>query len=202
MGELKRFGIIVGIFVGVVVLGFGWVGFFAKIQPVIAIHEPVTFVAMKMKGSFRQIPTGLIHVEDKLKSSGITEHDEPQGVGVFFDNPNEVKEEELRWWIGWTINHEKATQFIDDPNHSEDLFVVSVPSREAVVATFPFHNMFSPMVAPMRVYSAIAQFIGEDPNLTMGPALELYDSDVVVKGRYKEKFIHYVIYQDIKTFEY
>ncbi len=92
--------------------------------------------------------------------------------GVYFDDPAQTKNEQLRWRIGYTVE--------DSLSVSAPIKQDTIPAQLVIVASIKAH----PMVAPFKTYPALENWVAEKGYKIIGPAYEFYYEDGVVEAMF------------------
>jgi len=176
-------GTILLVVVVILAIGAGWVGL---LETPTYIHVrkqgPMVVAYARETGGFDKISGTLNLIKKKLHTIHISPG---HAVGFFFDDPDEVESEKLRWWTGYAIPEDEALDTIRT-TYPELQLVKLVPS-EVVHSSFTWRNFFSPMIGAWKVYPKLESFLAENnfDKKLLSPAVEVYEDS---------KIIHYVIY--------
>ena len=92
--------------------------------------------------------------------------------GLYLDNPANVKQNELRWRIGYTVK--------DSVQVAKPLKFETVPARLYVIASIKAH----PAVAALKNYPAMKKWVVENQYVIIGPAMEFYLKDGTVESMF------------------
>jgi len=103
-------------------------------------------------------------------------------VGIYYDDPETVPENELRYAVGPILSNGDQTPSKEEMDlvvsHGFKIFHVPKPNF-VVTASFPFRTTLSIFIAIFRVYPKLRRYIAER-NLCAYPAIEVYaDSEIV-----------------------
>jgi len=105
-----------------------------------------------------------------LKKDGINP---VQGIGLYFDNPENVPQDKLRSKVGSVIPAVSADQLSMLKKKYKTL---TVPAGKYLYSSFPKKNVFSYMVGPMKVYPVIGRYITEKAITPKAEySIEIYD---------------------------
>lgn len=157
---------IVLVLVIAIVIGLWYVGLFAT--PEIALEQkgPYYYVYIDRTGPFTEVPKA--HQE----AASLAEQQKIEigiACAVYFDNPAEVAQENLRWRAGYIVK--------DSVETIEPLLFKMIPNQEYLIASIKA----LPMVAPIKTYPAIHEWLGKNPYDIDGESLELYNENGVVE---------------------
>jgi len=145
-------------------IGVAWyMGAFSSVSVTTAEKGPYYFVYLEHLGPYYQIQNKIIMVEKYLSDNNIqTLH----SAGIYFDNPAEVAENELKSYGGFVV---KDSVVINEPYK-----FLKIDRRQVVVAGIEA----LPMIAPFKIYPAFQEWLGNNKNVEIvAPPLELYLSD-------------------------
>jgi hypothetical protein len=166
---MKIFLFIVFLF-AVIAGGFLWyMGMFSPV--VIAEREmgPYTYVFVEHTGPYSEVAKPMAELEDQIKLEGFNCID---GIGIYYDNPDKVPQEELRSDVGFIISAED----MDKVKNNKDKFnFENLPEASYLVAEFPIKNNLSYMLGPMRVYPAFDKYIQRKGGVVPEVGVEYYD---------------------------
>jgi len=128
--------------------------------------EPRTVAYKGVKGSFKQVPGTIGEIVNWIMQRGLSMSGPP--VGVYFNDPGQVAEEELLWEIQWPLDGDVDLREPDE----QGVGVKLVESYEAAstVHRGPYEN-----VGP--VYGALVQWIMENGYDIAGAPEEAYLND-------------------------
>jgi hypothetical protein len=183
-----------------VVLVFG-LGFFAYLGAFSSVHTsrhevgPMEGIAKMHKGPYNNIGKTWEAFEKEWNAAGLKECD---GFAVYLDPPS-IPPENLRSVLACNISTLPETQKRELRKKFPSF---ALPKYDSVVATFPFKNVFSFMVGPMRVYPKLQRAL-ERENGKPSVAVEIYgpvksikemtfvmpiaaDRDAIIKALWKE----------------
>ncbi len=163
--------IIVVLAIGVVILLYR-AGVFADPQVTLGERGPYSYVFMSQTGSFENFYNAQQDLDKIVQEESIS-----VGIlcGVFMDDPAKVKQEDLRWQVGYLV---KDSLSVDPP-----LEFSVIPKGLYAIASIKAH----PAVAAFKTYPALNKWIKENNYKVMGPALELYREDGVVEAMFPVK---------------
>ena len=158
--------------VSIVLVGLGAWGYSGgMVKPeVVEKQVPAMMMVVKEhKGSYMKTKQPMDEVYEGLMSMGV----EPtRGVGVYYDDPAEVAEEDLRSEVGSLVeglSEEKLAEI------REKFAVKEYEEMPAMVVEFPIKTMLSYMIGPMRVYPAIQTHWQGKGYMESEIGIEIYD---------------------------
>ncbi len=128
--------------------------------------EPRTVAYKGVKGSFKLIPGTIGEVVGWIMQRGLSMSGPP--VGVYYNDPSQVAEEDLVWEIQWPLDGDVGTSEPDGQG-------VGVKRVESYEVAFTVHTGPYDQVGP--VYAAIAEWIPENGYEFAGAPEEVYLND-------------------------
>ena len=165
------------LFVGLI--GFAWyMGVFASVVITTTEKGPYNFIYLEHQGPYYLTANKIKEVENYIKEQNI---EYTHAAAIYFDDPQKVKEEELKSFAGVIIKDSVA---VSKPYH-----FTKINRRNVVVASI---DAF-PMLAPFKVYPAFKEWLSNNENIEIiGAPLELYQPEktVEVQFPYKQKNPH------------
>lgn len=166
------------ILIGGLVFGLYYFGIVQKIQ----INEqeigPFKVAYETHLGDYSEVGAVQEKIFQSLVSDGINT---TRGFGIYYDNPDEVKKEDLRSEVGVIIDEKDYSKV----NVLRGRYnIKDIARSKSIVATFPYRNKFSIMLGIFRVYPKLNEYI-EDKGYAESPVMEIYDL--------KNQKIYYII---------
>lgn len=142
---------------------------FKKISIKIESQGGEIMVYEEVKGSYHQTPK----ITDKIYHSLLNEDQvkTTKGVGIFYDDPKEVDNDELRSEVGCILPHLNQLTI---SKLSKKYLLKTIPAKEYLVVEFPFKSSLSVLIGMMQVYPAINDYC-IDNEIKEGPVTEIYD---------------------------
>ncbi len=166
------------ILIGGFAFGIYYFGIIQEIQ----INEqeigPFKVVYETHLGDYSEIGKVQDKIYDSLISDGINT---TKGFGIYYDNPDKVKKENLRSEVGVIIESEDYSKVSTLKGKYN---IKDIPRSKSIVATFPYRNKFSIMLGVFRVYPKLNDYI-ESKGYAESPVMEIYDL--------KNQKIYYII---------
>lgn len=176
---IKKIILILGIvslvlFMGLI--GAAWyMGAFSSVSINTAEKGPFYFVYLEHQGPYYQITNVINKVELYLTDQNI-EYLNP--AGIYFDNPEEVSESELKSYGGMLVTDSLAVK--------EPFKYLKIDAQSVVIARIEA----LPMIAPFKVYPAFREWLENNKKIEIvGPPMELYleGGHIEVHFPYQEK---------------
>ncbi|KAL5014406.1 hypothetical protein ScPMuIL_008676 [Solemya velum] len=102
-------------------------------------------------------------------------------IGLYYDNPDEVPAEKLRWAVGQIVaeNGEKLDGAVKKQYEEAGCkFITLPPIRAAITAKFHYKNNISMYFGMRSFYSKLMAYIAEK-NLRKDLCMEIYDGNTV-----------------------
>ena len=154
----------------VILIGASWyMGCMGSYEVDVRSMGPYNFVYEEYTGSYAESGEVFTRVYENLLEDGIGT---TVGMGLYYDNPADVSDEDLYSELGSIIDDVQATILPDSYN-----FKV-VDATEYAVVKFPYRNMLSYMIGPMVVYPVLNDYFGGDES-GADYAIELYTQDAI-----------------------
>lgn len=126
-------------------------------------------------------------------------------VGIYYDDPETVPENELRFAVGPILSNGAETPSKEEMETmtSHGFKIFHLPKANYVVtATFPFRTTLSVFIAIFRVYPKLRSYIAEK-NLCAYPAIEIYtDREIVFimpLSRQEEFYVSEFVEEDVSV---
>lgn len=154
----------------VISTGFLWyLGVFSNYSIEEKIEGGYTVVGIEVVGPYSKVGKHIDAVDTKLKGLGIVSS---RGFGIYYDNPNMVPKEKCRSFVGNILDENDFGKL--EEIRGKGMKIDTIPKSIALVVQFPYKNMMSFMVGPMKVYPMLNEYVNEKglkPTLTY----EVYD---------------------------
>lgn len=156
----------------IIALLFGLYSYYGGFYDVKVRTETVggeTMVYKKVTGDYKQTSSVTNEVYNYLLHDfGIETY---KGAGIFYDNPKQVKKEELRSEAGCIIEPADIHKLDTTLCKYE---IKQLPRRESVVAEFPYKGGISVLIGLLRVYPKLEEYV-KTHHLPEHPVVEIYD---------------------------
>lgn len=165
---MKKALIIIAVIIAAVVGYAAYLGIFAGITIEEREIGPFTFVYKEHKGPYGETGKVFTEIEKSLKADGI---ETTRGFGIYFDNPEKVKSEDLRSHVGSVLEE----KYMGRVNELRKKFGVKrFEKSRCVTAEFPIRGFISFWIGPIKVYPKFDEYI-KAKGYKWSPALEIYD---------------------------
>ncbi|MBD3279734.1 MAG: hypothetical protein GF390_03415 [Candidatus Pacebacteria bacterium] len=173
--KIKKIGLIfLAIVVGLAIIGFGVVvysGLFTKVEIVEKQVGPWVMVYQEHQGSYSKVGPTMDQVYQELQDIEV----EPKlGIGLYYDNPDQVTESALRSEVGSVVESVDLDK-INNADLSSATKIKMIAAQPALVAEFPIKTPLSYIIGPMVVYKQLNQAWAEKGYDQSEYAIELYD---------------------------
>jgi len=146
-------------------------GAFKKIEPV-AMEEkgPYTLVYKEHKGDYSKVLRVINEIYSKLvKDYNIIAH---RRFGIYYDNPGEVKKENLRSEAGVILEGRAEEK---DGMLSGEFKVKTIEQKNCPVTEFPYLNQGSVVFGLIKAYPALNKYVKENGPYDYTYSMEIYD---------------------------
>ena len=180
MKVLKVILLILAVLIALMVGTYAYYGGFKKVDVRIETQGGEVIVYEDVIGSYMQVPEVCDRVYNVLLNNEKIET--TKGIGIFYDDPENVAEEKLRSKVGCIIDNADSATIA---NLSEKYLVEIIPQQEYIVAEFPKKGFMSIMVGIMKVYPALDDYC-EKHGYGDSPITEIYD-EVNKKTVYRQE---------------
>lgn len=156
----------------VAVLGiYAYYGGFAKIDIKQESLGGETIVYQEVQGDYKQTMVASNEIYYYLLNDLKIETFE--GIGIFYDNPQEVEKDKLRSEVGCIIEA-KDIERLRESGCKYKIKTLSV--KPTIVVEFPFKGQMSIFVGMFKIYPAIEKYIQKYNLPKDGPLIEIYDT--------------------------
>lgn len=166
---MKKALIIVGVLVAVLFAFVAYSGLFYTVTVTEKEIGPFTMVLKKHSGSYYKTGAVFDEVETALKKT--MEGKKLKAVGLYYDDPAQIKEEELRSECGFIIEKGDLKKI---GALKSGLFVKDFEKTTCAVGEFPLKSFLSYMLGPSKAYPALAAY-GKLKKLSGDFGMEIYD---------------------------
>jgi hypothetical protein len=152
-----------------IILGFLYYsGFFSPVNIKEEVKGPHKLVYEEHTGPYRGIKEVNEKVFKSLRDDKIHTH---RGFGIYYDNPKEVPEAELKS-IGGCIVEIKDYSRIEELKDRYN--TKNHPEKHSIVVEFPFTTPLSIMAGIMKVYPELENYLKSN-GYKQAPVMEIYD---------------------------
>jgi hypothetical protein len=160
--------IFLGVFVAI--MAFLWyVGFFEKVRVFEGRHGGYTVAGLDHVGAYRELGRVFSKVDGILREMGIIC---TKGFGIYYDNPKETPQNELRSFVGDIIDNDPQVDI--EKIRASILRVDHIPNRDAVVVELPIRSKLSYMINPVKAYPRMNKYMNAH-DFDLLQAYEIYD---------------------------
>ncbi len=140
----------------IIVLVLAWyLGMFSKYEVTEREVGPNTVAYAEFVGPYAKTGPVMNQVRDDLVAEDIKP---TSGFGLYFDNPKTTPKEELRSEVGSIIAPEDIAKLTQS---GEKYKVKTIEKKNSLVLEFPYKNMLSFMIGPMKAYSVMEKYMAE-----------------------------------------
>ncbi|MFH1369091.1 MAG: GyrI-like domain-containing protein [Elusimicrobiota bacterium] len=150
-----------------VVLFLGYAGFFHNVAVTEGVAGPYTLVYQKASGPYQNCAKPMDEVYKWLKDNKI---ETAKGFGIYFDNPQTVPQDKLRYIAGCIVDDKTKLKGL-----KTDFIIKNFKATKSVIAVFPFKNTMSIIAGVMKVYPAITKYAA-GKKLPPNAVMEIYDT--------------------------
>ncbi len=165
---MKKILIILAVVISIPVIYLTYSGLFASVVIEETEVGPLTFAYAEHKGDYSKIGPVMDQVYQDLLKDGLETY---KGIGVYFDDPQMVKKEDLRSYGGSVIEENDIEKF----NKVKDKYKsMTTPKYLSVTAEFPIKTKLSFIIGVIKVYPKIGNYIKEKNYKTIAPPMEIY----------------------------
>jgi hypothetical protein len=147
----------------------GYSGFFYSPEISEKRIGPFTMVLMEHRGSYYDAQDTFDQVNailSKVLNTGTL-----TGIGLYYDDPAKVKEEDLRSDCGFILDRSELDRL---GALKKRLIIRELKKTTCVTGEFPIKNFLSYMTGPARVYPKMGEYI-KAKKLRTSYGIELYD---------------------------
>lgn len=162
--------IVITFLLAIVAIYAQYLGIF--ITPVALEKEmgPYTYLSKEYKGPYKNIGKAFDELSKELNNAGIKTN---KAIGVYYDNPATTKDTELRSDCGYILDNSELNRLdVLKQKYKINVFL----KQRAIVTEFPLRNSISYMLAPIKCYSVLNQYLKKE-NKTITKSYEIYDTD-------------------------
>ncbi|MFA7081981.1 MAG: GyrI-like domain-containing protein [Bacteroidales bacterium] len=171
MKLIRKLITLILVFIVIIVGAYAYFGGFTKIDFKVEEAGGEMVVYREMQGSYGKSADLMKSMGEELVSD--FEVNVSKGIGIYYDNPNEVESDNFKWEIGSII-------ITDDKNKIEELkktfLVKTLPNQEYISFDLPLKGYFSIMVGSFKVYPKIKEYLEIRGYSSEVPIMEIYDN--------------------------
>lgn len=162
----KKLGILALVLLIMVVISMVRYGFFTKIEIVDETVPAMSSLVVNHTGPYQNVGPLMGELYEDAKAAEI---EGKVGLGIYYDNPEEVAADSLRALVGQVLaenDREKVDSLLTKYR------LISIPEFEAKVVHFPYKGQLSILFAILKVYPALKKELGDD---IATATMEIYD---------------------------
>ncbi len=167
---MKKVIIILAVLLAVILILVGYSGFFSTVAIAEKEIGPFTMVLKKHTGSYYK--TGKVFEEVEAVLQKRLDTKKLRAVGLYYDDPAKVKEEQLRSECGFIVEKADIDKLGALPEY---LIIKDFDKTPCAVAEFPIRTFLSYMIGPARVYPKLAEY-GKKKPFSGDFSIEIYDN--------------------------
>jgi len=157
-----------------VFLGFyAYMGGFSSVQVTEVTYGPRTIIYAAHRGPYEEIGSSWEKFQTRWEAAGLKEC---RSLAIYLDPPD-TPPEKLRSILGCTVEHLDAAE---QERLAQQFPVFQVPAMESIRSEFPYRNMLSFMLGPIKVYPEF-QRVMEEQKFQPAVAFEIYGNPESIK---------------------
>ncbi len=168
---MKTTLIIIAIIIVAIIIFLFYMKFFSKVSVREEKTGPYTFAYTEHVGSYSGVGKPMMELDKKMREAGFKS---TLGIGIYYDDPKNTPKEELRSEVGSIIS-EKDMEKVEKEENSFKFKTMEEKTR--IVAEFPYRNMMSYFMGPMKVYPAMGKYMKEKGYNMDTVGTEVYDME-------------------------
>ncbi|OGJ52156.1 hypothetical protein A2335_02490 [Candidatus Peregrinibacteria bacterium RIFOXYB2_FULL_32_7] len=171
----KFFKVLVIIILAVVVIMFVFLSYFGAFEKIEIVEKeagPYNFVYEDHTGAYIDIGSVFDEMEGRLNEDGI---EYVASLGIYYDNPTQVAEENLRSKGGYILSDEMYAK-VEALNTYKRM---KIEAKKYITIEYPYKHTITMMFAPMRVYPKFAAYLKKKGYRQEGLALEMYEDEKI-----------------------
>ncbi|HBS05220.1 MAG TPA: hypothetical protein DEA96_09660 [Leptospiraceae bacterium] len=153
---------IVMIFLGL----FAYMGGFSSVQVSEVTFGPHTIIYATHRGPYEEIGSSWEKFQSRWEKAGLKEC---KSLAIYLDPPD-TPPEKLRSILGCNVEHLDASE---QEKLAQEFPVFEIPAMQSMRSEFPYRNMLSFMLGPIKVYPEF-QKVMEEKKLQPPVAFEIY----------------------------
>lgn len=154
------------LFVGLILFSMFRYGWFHSVEVVDETIPAMTIIATSHTGPYQNVGPVMGKLYDDVKAAGVSG---VKGVGIYFDNPENVASEKLRALVGQEIAVKDLAKI---GKIASKYTIIEMPSITAKVVHFPYRGQLSIIFAVTKAYPALKAACGDS---ITSAAIEMYD---------------------------
>jgi len=154
--------------VALLILGLYNYGLFHTVTFEAQENKPYILVYEKYVGPYKNVGFLMEKIAQELTADSIPF---TKRFGIYYDNPREVPEAELRSLVGCALEGVDSMTLV---SLAEKYDLAEYPATPSVITEFPFNGQVSILIGILKVYSPLTDYLNEK-EFSHGPIMELYD---------------------------
>ncbi|KAK8808587.1 hypothetical protein WA158_008488 [Blastocystis sp. Blastoise] len=158
---------------------FIWVSFLE-----VCDKEEITMAYLNFKSPIRHMHLAYSALVDRLKCYLGADWEPSSCVYVYYEDPLVRTHEDVHWCVGTILKNNEEDLLSEC---GDDIYLVTIPSSQALQASFPFRNMLSYGIGAKKSFDALINKLEENHMSTENPPIEIHDFE-------DNEDIHYYIY--------
>jgi hypothetical protein len=166
---MKKVIIIIVLLVVVLAIIIGYSGIFYSVTITEKEIGPFTMILQKHKGSYYKTGEIIDQVNAELKK--VVDTTKLAGVGLYYDDPAKVKEENLRSECGFILGR---TDLAKIGSLKTAFIIKDFKKTLCVMGEFPLRTFLSYMIGPSKVYPKLGKY-ANDKKYNVEYSVEIYD---------------------------
>ncbi len=168
---MKKAGIVIAVISIAAFAALVYSGLFTSVNIIEKNMGPYKAVYEDHKGSYSKIAPVMDSVFNKLKAEGINS---TTGIGIYYDNPSEVAEANLRSKGGCVIDKDVFKKF---ESIKTKFKTIDIPEYKCITVEFPVRTKASFIIGIIKAYPKIKIFMEEKKLKTVDAPYELYENN-------------------------
>lgn len=145
-------------------------GVFNVIKPKLINFDRELMVYKDLKGSYKE--SGVVSDEVYLELKNSFSADTYRGVGLYYDNPQEVPTDQLRSEIGCILENK---DLIKVDKIKSKLKIREIEGGSSPTVEFPYRGRISVIIGVLKIYPVINRYKKENSEFKDSPILEIWD---------------------------
>ncbi len=151
---MKKIGIIVVVLITIIAGLSAYFGAFYTVKVKEELKGPYYMVYKYHQGDYSKVGPVMDEIYNDLKNN--KNLFTSKGFGLYYDNPEKVKTEDLRSVVGCIVPLAKLEGL------EGDYKIAELPQSKAVVSTFPYKAMPSFIFGVIKVYPVLSKYITDN----------------------------------------
>jgi effector-binding domain-containing protein len=128
-------------------------GLFTSVEVTMKQMPGYRVMGIQHTGPYEKIGDAFERVHAIAHEHGVQVH----MIGVYFDNPNETPEAELRSLAGLVVSSEDSLMLAN----VEGITALTIPSGSAAVSSFKTSGMVSMIIGAVKSYPALTEYVAD-----------------------------------------